>query len=626
MAESPRETRDPAPAVGAPHDGASAPPHELESQEQYLLREEEAVGGSDLARRINNGLRSLARAARSFLLYDPGNEAIRVFLDQYRTDMMGAVHAAVQAGHADGVALVVRPFELVWQGEVVYLERDRDRSLAFRMFRDGVRRLTLGPVVTWDELLRLLQILSIRFTGVRQQEEDIVTLLWKAGFQNVELVAVEGFVPEDERDDDLGGGTDAVAGQGEERGRRAPTGRKGGGGDSDARTAASFVDAPADFDLPIPPPLPPGRVVPLPVAEEDLEALRHEATSRTLPDQCVRLTREVLALVADPTDATTFADVGHLVDEVRDFLLAEGQLEPLIALVTALEELRPVDPRQVDAVLIAFVDVRALRRIVRSIPAAHTRPPQDLLWLLDHLPGDHLAHALEVLANERSTVARRIARQLVERFVSASPDSVLARIRQDEPAVAADLLRAFCEALPDRSLEAVAAAVSRGDADLAFEGLRVLDRHDAGPPVFEQLLALLDSALEEVRLRALEQIAGRKAQRLFDPVQEVLVRRTHQAMSPTEAAAFGSTLVVIDPVRALPLLSEWIRPKSFIKRFFHDPIGHKWLQWAAVSGLGLLPGDEPEKLIRWLAERAGSDLADHCSRTLARRRRELHHA
>jgi hypothetical protein len=49
------------------------------------------------------------------------------------------------------------------------------------------------------------------------------------------------------------------------------------------------------------------------------------------------------------------------------------------------------------------------------------------------------------------------------------------------------------------------------------------------------------------------------------------------------------------------------------------------LQWAAVSGLVLVPGDEPEQVIRWLAERAGSDLADHCSRSLARRRRELHH-
>ena len=35
--------------------------------------------------------------------------------------------------------------------EVVYLERNRERSLAFRLFRDGVRRLTISPDVAWEE-------------------------------------------------------------------------------------------------------------------------------------------------------------------------------------------------------------------------------------------------------------------------------------------------------------------------------------------------------------------------------------------------------------------------------------------------------------------------------------------
>ncbi|MCK6502920.1 hypothetical protein L6R53_05905 [Myxococcota bacterium] len=635
MADSPRPARDAAPldatdrapAEAAEGAGAPALSAELETREQYLLREEEAVGGTDLARGINDGLRALARAARSFLLYDPGNEAIRVFLDQYRREMLEAVQAVTHAGHPEGVDLVVRPFELAWLGEVVYLERDRERSLAFRMFRDGVRRLTLGPAVTWDELLRLLQILSIRFTGVRQQEEDIVTLLWKAGFQGIEIVAVEGFVPEDDARDD--GVMDAleVAGQGEERARtgRARARRAGGEAASQEHVNASFVDAPPDFDLPIPPSLEPGRLLPMEIPQEALEELRHEAGSLSLPDHCVRLVTEMFRLVADPTDPTDWSDVAHLADEVRDFLLSEGQLEPLLALVRALEDLRAVDPRRFDGVTSGFVDARALRRIIRSIPAAHTRPPPELLWLLDHLPGDHLATCLEVLATERGTSARRIVRQLVERFVTERPEVVLGRMRLEDPAVAADLLRAFCEAVPSRALEAVGIAVERGDADLAFEGLRVLERQDVGPALSQALLGLLESGLEEVRLRVLEQVAGRHMQALYPQVLEILLRRTRGDMTPAEATAFGTTLVVLDPQRAATQLTEWIRPKGLLKRFFHDPIGHRWLQWAAVSGLALVPGEEPEKVIRWLAERAGSELADHCSRTLARRRREQHH-
>ena len=47
--------------------------------------------------------------------------------------------------------------------------------------------------------MHLLQILSIRYTGVRQQEDDLVTLLRKAGFEHIKLAAIEGFIPEEEQ-------------------------------------------------------------------------------------------------------------------------------------------------------------------------------------------------------------------------------------------------------------------------------------------------------------------------------------------------------------------------------------------------------------------------------------------
>ena len=100
---------------------------------------------------------ALSRTARSFLIYEPRNEAVRQSLADVREKM----RQALDTGGA--LDLEVRPFELVRQGEVVYLERDRERSLAFRMFRDGVRRLTIEPDVSWEELLRLLEILSIRY-------------------------------------------------------------------------------------------------------------------------------------------------------------------------------------------------------------------------------------------------------------------------------------------------------------------------------------------------------------------------------------------------------------------------------------------------------------------------------
>jgi hypothetical protein len=153
--------------------------------------EEHRVAGTPHAVAANAAVLGLTRAARSFTLYDPSNKVVRALIADYRERFRQVL---------DGfgpLALEVHPFELCLGREVVYLERDRERSLAFRLFRDGVRRLAFGAETTWEELLRLLQILSIRYTGVRQQEDDLVTLLRKAGFRQVHVAAIEGFVPEE---------------------------------------------------------------------------------------------------------------------------------------------------------------------------------------------------------------------------------------------------------------------------------------------------------------------------------------------------------------------------------------------------------------------------------------------
>ncbi|HEY7725383.1 MAG TPA: hypothetical protein VH880_08615, partial [Anaeromyxobacteraceae bacterium] len=148
---------------------------------------------SPAAQAAGAAVTALARAARSFVLYDAGNAVIRQLLESYRDRTR---HALDQHGE---MPVEVRPFELALRGEVVYSDPDREKSLPFKLFRDGVRRITLLPSATWEELLLLLQAVALRYTAVRQQEDDIVTLLRREDLPGIRLVVVEGFVPSEER-------------------------------------------------------------------------------------------------------------------------------------------------------------------------------------------------------------------------------------------------------------------------------------------------------------------------------------------------------------------------------------------------------------------------------------------
>ena len=141
------------------------------------LLEEATLGGTPAGRAANAAIRGFSKAARAFTLYDAQNEAVRRFLQDYRD----ALNAFLGAHGA--LDLEVRPSELALRGEVIHAEKDREKSLASRLYRDGIRRLTIQPGATWEEELKLLEVLSVRFIGVRQQEEDVVTLLTRAAWQ-----------------------------------------------------------------------------------------------------------------------------------------------------------------------------------------------------------------------------------------------------------------------------------------------------------------------------------------------------------------------------------------------------------------------------------------------------------
>jgi len=141
--------------------------------------------------RVATLLTRLASTARSFLLYDAGNEAINRSLSALLDSALSTLQVEGQ------IALTVQPYELKFEDQTVYLNRDRERSLAFRLYRDGVRGLTFRKGFQAEELTRLLEILSIRYTGVNQREDDMVTLLWKARFEHLDVTTVEGIVPEE---------------------------------------------------------------------------------------------------------------------------------------------------------------------------------------------------------------------------------------------------------------------------------------------------------------------------------------------------------------------------------------------------------------------------------------------
>ena len=567
-------------------------------QQATELIEERRVGTSEGGRDANAALLALSKAARSVLLYDTSNQIIRDFLEELRDRIwaFGEMYGPLDVD--------VRPFELQREGETVYLERDRERSLAWRMFRDGVRRVVIQPEVDWDELMSLIEILSIRYTGLRQQEDDIVTLLWKAGFVHIEIHSIEGVIRQDVE----------ISTEGPRASATGPV----------QRWTGPRYDAPPDWDQPLADFEATAEVAYRELGSEELNALRMEQSEAILVPLGMRVAAELLAASSDTSDPTQLQEILPFLREFRDSLIDGGRLDTLGQLVDLLlSHYVPAPPP-----VMQFVsDLGGTERMLQILEtqARHVRPTAELLQLLRRLPEPPFQGLIGVIDAQPTVGVRRLARQLLEPLLPARQQVYVTHTLQAEPQAAADLVRAGANSVPDVALKLAAQLAERGDEALIKEVLLLLERSESGASTTDGLLRLLESSSRGVRLRAIRELTRRVERSAYDHFVGVAETHAPVDLRPDEAHALGMGMAQLLPEVAGEQFEEWIHADGGVLDRLVSGRARTALRYVAVSGFGELPRDaRGSRLLHWLSKHSTGELHKHTMKTIVKRRKELH--
>jgi hypothetical protein len=574
-----------------PHDDAAS--RAVRPSETGANGGEAVLGKSQAGSDANAALRALAHTARSFILYDAANERIRGFLEDVRAkfEQFLATHGEL---HLD-----IRPWDIVLDGEVVYSDRDRERSLAFRLYRDGVRRLVVRPELEWSELIALIGILSVRYKGVRTQEDDLVTLLWRADFRHIEIAAVEGL----------------VAGEDDESDIQAQAGASGG-----PRNAmqAMIFNAPYHFDYPCPHYTERGAVEFKPIPATVLSRVADEDGTDAVPHECIRLVKELLAGLADPLDPLALDDVIPVLREIRGFLVGDNYLDAVIEVVRTVQRMAPADQDTRGKLLAACADAEAVRTFILALTPEEVHVTPALLELMAIAPGDHLGTLLDLFTSSLHHRSSPLIRELLEARMEGQSARVAERMHALGGQAAIALFGLVAKRDPAGAVEPAARLLGSGEEELQLEALRFLEHGPYGAAVGRSLVGALSAPASAVRLRALAVLARHRESRAFGPLVERLRRGAAAGLALAEARAAGEALAWLDPEKARPLFKEWVRPPGLLGRLAP---GQTTLRWAAVSGLAHLPGKDTEELLEWLVHHTGDDLQRFGSETLAHLRR-----
>jgi hypothetical protein len=149
-------------------------------------------------------------------------------------------------------------------------------------------------------------------------------------------------------------------------------------------------------------------------------------------------------------------------------------------------------------------------------------------------------------------------------------------------------------------------------------GLRALETAGGEVPV-QRLLHLLQAPREAVRIGVAHVLARSGKAAAFQPVHDALLAR--KGCSIAEADALGTALARLDPGRAAPLFTEWLKPRRGLLKAFAASRQEEALRAAAASGLAAHPASDAQAQLEALAKGADDDdFRRHCFAMLARRR------
>lgn len=537
---APPAPAEPAPAAVAPSEGAAKlHPKYVAMLTASAGQETAAQAPSDPAvESARHVLNLFLKATRAAQLY-PRQSKIR--LDML-SDFCGALEAHL-AEHGE-TALDIRQLEIRAFGESVYEEPSRQKSLAFRLFVNGVRGVTLRPGLSREEAEGVVDVLTLAFRADAAGEE-IQTSVWERCFQHAsfeiheeafdsgESEAYEGFLQESEPDD--------VSAEG-------------------ARLSEESVWA----ALSAQPPESADDTAPYAPSQTDLawiaELLRRE-DARDLFEE----TSELLLEALQGADAEL---VRKPLEEFFDHLLASGDVVRSARMLSVLRQLATAGRQGTRA--------RALADVVERIGKSHVVPAlvplasslteadrEGFTMLLTAMGESALGPVLDLLGTEADDLAQHALRALAPRH----PQALRAYLADPRAEVVRTIVP-LVAAVGREAVPALLPALRHADAAVRREALRAVAAA-GGRETTDLLLGMLDDPVYEMRATALDALGTTRDPRA---VSHLLARieSSKAAASTYERRELYRAVGRIGTPEATAALARILASTSFFHRERHD--------------------------------------------------------
>jgi len=492
---------------------------------------------------------TLGKALRASQLYDENNPVYKRFV-QALTDEFAALWSEM-----DEIALHVGEDSLSLEGEEVYSSKTRSDSLAFLLYKDGLRVVQFEPGFE-KQVPRFLDVLN-KARHAREDDDDLLTLLWEADlgsfqYRYVDLLAEGVDLPE--------------AGLGADQSEFEKALEEARAEDAEAVSGEAAADPP-----------------PATVSQEDFNPTLYalDATEMEQLRQYVirEQERDVRAEVINALfDRFEDGDLERR-DEIFDILegllpafMARGEIS---AATRVLKQMRAYESAQVVSeshqeritdLLDRLSNTETLNQLIEAIEVGTIDPdPGDLAVFLGFLRGDALGVLVRATFDTESLDLKRILGGAVESIARRDSEAVRGLLASHDPALAA----AAARIVADQRIESAAGAL-RDLLDSEHPDVRLAAAEAVGalnaPTLMGSVAELLRDPDTDVRIEA-ARVLGAAAYRAAAPLfRDILSSRAIRNADRREKIAFFESYGRLGDPAAVDLLDKYLNGRGFLGR------------------------------------------------------------
>jgi HEAT repeat protein len=129
------------------------------------------------------------KAIKAFRFYPPDNPTLKGFRDQLLKKFQFFLNKY------QSFVIVVGEYDLSFKSKILYENRDVKTSLAFLLYKDGLREIRFMKGLEEWEVQGIIDIIK-QSDNINQLEDDIVTLMWEKDFIHIGHLATDEFLEE----------------------------------------------------------------------------------------------------------------------------------------------------------------------------------------------------------------------------------------------------------------------------------------------------------------------------------------------------------------------------------------------------------------------------------------------